>query len=164
MSRTTSNTSTVAGTATSGLVRKLSIKTTTKTPHPLNPLPPSDVKLFVTNLRLIDLDLRPDWPAITAQTFSSKNADQKQRIGGVEWALFRLFEIWDPAETSQVGNIDANNAELQLTFVPETPTLLPASGTTSIAELTRRSLPMSERTEEEWRVGTRNCAQKNHAG
>lgn len=35
------------------------------------------------------------------QTFSSKNADQKQRIGGVEWALFRLFEIWDPEETGQ---------------------------------------------------------------
>jgi hypothetical protein len=112
MSRTTSNTSTVAGTATSGLVRKLSIKTTTKTPHPLNPLPPSDVKLFVTNLRLIDLDLRPDWPAITVQTFSSKNADQKQRIGGVEWALFRLFEIWDPVETGQVGSSDANNMVL----------------------------------------------------
>lgn len=62
----------------------------------------SDVQLFVTNLRLIDLDLRPDWPDITVQTFSAKNADQKQCIGATEWALFHLFHIWDPAETAQV--------------------------------------------------------------
>lgn len=65
-----------------------------------NPLPASDVRLFVTNLRLLDFDLRDDWPDITAQTFSARNADQKQRISGAEWALFRLFEIWDPTETS----------------------------------------------------------------
>lgn len=64
--------------------------------------PVSDVKLFVTNLRLVDLDLRDDWPEITVQTFSAKNADQKQRISGTEWALFRLFELWDPDETAQV--------------------------------------------------------------
>lgn len=104
MSRTTSNTSATAGTATSGLSRTLSVKTNAKPTQFTNPLPPSDVKLFVANLRLLDLDLRPDWPGITVQTFSSKNADQKQRIGGVEWALFRLFEIWDPEETGQVGN------------------------------------------------------------
>ncbi|KAJ4337485.1 hypothetical protein N0V87_004631 [Didymella glomerata] len=65
-----------------------------------NPLPASDVRRFVTNLRLLDLDLRDDWPDITAQTFHARNADQKQRIGGTEWALFRLFEIWDPTETA----------------------------------------------------------------
>jgi hypothetical protein len=53
-------------------------------------------------LRLLDLDLLNDWPGITVQTFSAKNADQRQRIGGTEWALFRLFEIWDPDETAQV--------------------------------------------------------------
>jgi hypothetical protein len=53
-------------------------------------------------LRLLDLDRRPDWPDITVQTFSAKNADQRQRIQAVEWTLFRLFEIWDPVETSQV--------------------------------------------------------------
>ncbi|CAO2652939.1 Nn.00g023500.m01.CDS01 [Neocucurbitaria sp. VM-36] len=67
----------------------------------LNPLPASDIGLFVTNLRLLDLDLRSDWPGITVQTFSAKNADQKQRIAGTEWALFRLFEIWDGNETAQ---------------------------------------------------------------
>lgn len=67
-----------------------------------NPILTSHVRLFVTNLRLLDLDLRRDWPNISTQTFSARNADQKQRIGGTEWALFRLFEIWDPTETAQV--------------------------------------------------------------
>ena len=103
MSRSTSQASTVTGSAAHGHSRTLSLKTNTKTVQNRNPIPPSDAKLFVTNLRLLDLDTFPDWPNLTVQTFSSKNADQKQRIGGVEWALFRLFEIWDPVETSQVG-------------------------------------------------------------
>ncbi|KAF1960742.1 hypothetical protein CC80DRAFT_590093 [Byssothecium circinans] len=100
MSRPTSQTSTVTTTATNVVSRSLSVKTTTKTGRN-NLLPPSDIKLFVTNLRLLDLDLRNDWPGITVQTFSARNADQKQRIGAAEWSLFRLFEIWDPVETSQ---------------------------------------------------------------
>ncbi|KAF2743438.1 hypothetical protein M011DRAFT_451309 [Sporormia fimetaria CBS 119925] len=79
-----------SGTASS---RTVSIKTNTS-------LHMSDIKLYITNLRLLDLDLRPGWPQISVQTFSSKNAGQKQRIGGVEWSLFRLFEIWDPQETA----------------------------------------------------------------
>ncbi|KAJ4331671.1 hypothetical protein N0V95_009840 [Ascochyta clinopodiicola] len=81
--------------------RSLSVKTNTAPKLPANPIPASDVRLFVTNLRLLDFDLRHDWPNITTQTFSAKNADQKQRISGAEWALFRLFEIWDPNETAQ---------------------------------------------------------------
>jgi hypothetical protein len=81
--------------------RSLSVKTNAK-PQSSATAVSSDVKLFVTNLRLLDLDLRNDWPGITVQTFSAKNADQRQRIGGSEWALFRLFEIWDPDETAQV--------------------------------------------------------------
>ncbi|KAK3208984.1 hypothetical protein GRF29_69g300524 [Pseudopithomyces chartarum] len=97
MSRTTtSQTQTAAPTATGGVARSLSLKTNTA-----KLLQTSDVTLFVTNLRLLDLDQRDDWPHVTVQTFSAKNADQKQRIGAVEWALFRLFEIWDPQETSQ---------------------------------------------------------------
>jgi len=96
MSRTISQASTA-----NGVARSLSVKTNTK-PALGNPLAPSDIKLFVTNLRLLDLDQRKDWPNITVQTFSAKNADQKQRIGAVEWSLFRLFELWDPVETSQV--------------------------------------------------------------
>ncbi|KAF2824363.1 hypothetical protein CC86DRAFT_354346 [Ophiobolus disseminans] len=99
MSRSTSQAST-ATTNVSGHGRTLSMKTTTKA-QSLNPIPTPDIKLFVTNLRLLDFDLRNDWPAITVQTFSAKNADQRQRISGTEWALFRLFEIWDPNETAQ---------------------------------------------------------------
>lgn len=55
----------------------------------------------MTNLRLLDLDRSHDWPGITVQTFSAKNADQKQRIGATEWALFRLFELWDSDDTAQ---------------------------------------------------------------
>ncbi|KAF9694233.1 hypothetical protein EKO04_007872 [Ascochyta lentis] len=80
---------------------RLSVKTNTATKPPANPIPASHVRLFVTNLRWLDLDLRLDWPNITTQTFSAKNADQKQRIACTEWALFRLFDMWDPSETAQ---------------------------------------------------------------
>ncbi|KAF1843581.1 uncharacterized protein K460DRAFT_288583 [Cucurbitaria berberidis CBS 394.84] len=100
MSRSTSTVSTATTTTGNVISRSLSVKTNTK-PQTLNPIPASDVRLFVTNLRLLDLDLRDDWPGITVQTFSARNADQKQRIGGTEWALFRLFEIWDANETAQ---------------------------------------------------------------
>ncbi|KAH9210010.1 HAUS augmin-like complex subunit 6 N-terminus-domain-containing protein [Leptodontidium sp. 2 PMI_412] len=62
---------------------------------------PSNITLFLTNLRLLDLDLRPDWPDISDLTFSIKDAqqNQKKRIQCVEWALFQLFALWDPEET-----------------------------------------------------------------
>ncbi|KAF1942127.1 hypothetical protein EJ02DRAFT_511872 [Clathrospora elynae] len=100
MSRSTSTSSTTTTTTSNGHSRTMSIKTGAKAPA-LNPLPASDAKLFVTNLHLLDFDLRQDWPGITAQIYSGKNADQRQRISGTEWALFRLFEIWDPNETAQ---------------------------------------------------------------
>ncbi|KAF2801395.1 uncharacterized protein BDZ99DRAFT_528505 [Mytilinidion resinicola] len=67
------------------------------------PAKSSNTALFLTNLRLLDLDLRDDWPAITAQTFTTQNAqqNQKNRIRCVEWALFRLFELWDAEETRE---------------------------------------------------------------
>src|ERR1700716_956616 len=62
---------------------------------------PSNIALFLTNLRLLDLDLLDDWPDITTLTFSTKDAqqNQKKRIQCVEWALYQLFAIWDPEET-----------------------------------------------------------------
>ena len=56
---------------------------------------------FFVNLRLLNLDQREDWPGISVQTLSTKDAlqNQKQRIRCVEWALYRLFEIWDIDET-----------------------------------------------------------------
>ncbi|TVY16012.1 hypothetical protein LARI1_G005231 [Lachnellula arida] len=62
----------------------------------------SNVSLFLTNLRLLDLDLRKDWPDITNETLSTKKdaqQNQKKRIQCVEWALYQLFAIWDPEET-----------------------------------------------------------------
>jgi hypothetical protein len=115
MSRTTSQASTTTTNNPSNGIsreRSQSVKTNAKPQSSASALS-SDVKLFVTNLRLLDLDLRNDWPEITVQTFSAKNADQRQRIGGTEWALFRLFEIWDPDETAQV-RCDESAGELGL--------------------------------------------------
>lgn len=62
------------------------------------------VSLFLTNLHLLDLDLLPDWPDVNAQTFTGKDAAQghKKRIQSVEWALYRLFVLWDPDEARNV--------------------------------------------------------------
>ncbi|KAN0104129.1 HAUS augmin-like complex subunit 6 N-terminus domain containing protein [Hyaloscypha variabilis] len=66
----------------------------------VSPTGPSNLTLFLTNLRLLDLDLRRDWPGISALTFSTKDSqqNQKKRIQCVEWALFQLFALWDPEE------------------------------------------------------------------
>ncbi|KAG6026270.1 hypothetical protein E4U40_002215 [Claviceps sp. LM458 group G5] len=58
------------------------------------------LSVFLTNLRLLDLDLLPDWPGITISTFSTTGVQgQKRRVQCVEWVLVKLFEIWDPEET-----------------------------------------------------------------
>lgn len=56
---------------------------------------------FLTNLRLLDFDYREDWPDVKADLFCAKDArvNQKQRIRCVEWALYTLFELWNPKET-----------------------------------------------------------------
>lgn len=61
-------------------------------------------ELLLANLRLLDLDLRADWPDVTAKTFSTKDTqqNQKQRIKCTEWILYRLFELWDSEETRDV--------------------------------------------------------------
>jgi hypothetical protein len=60
--------------------------------------------LFATNLRLLNLDQLEDWPGISNKTFFTKDAqqNQKQRIRCTEWALYRLFDIWDPEDTRNV--------------------------------------------------------------
>ena len=64
----------------------------------------SSLSVFLTNVHLLDLDRSEDWPAISAQTFTNKNTlqNEKNRIHCVEWAFYRLFEIWDPEETKDV--------------------------------------------------------------
>lgn len=61
---------------------------------------PTNVSLFLTNLRLLDLDLRPDWPGLNLLTLTDKDATQgqKKRVQCVEWALYQLFALWDPEE------------------------------------------------------------------
>jgi hypothetical protein len=68
-------------------------------------MPRSNVDLFLANLRLLNLNSLSDWPSITAQTLSTTDANQSQkaRIRAIEWALYRLFEIWDAEETRNVG-------------------------------------------------------------
>lgn len=64
----------------------------------------SNISLFLTNLRLLDLDHLPDWPYINTLTFTNKDAaqGQKKRIQSVEWALYQLFTLWDPDEAHNV--------------------------------------------------------------
>ncbi|OIW28656.1 hypothetical protein CONLIGDRAFT_632910 [Coniochaeta ligniaria NRRL 30616] len=79
-----------------------SSSSTVSTATTSSPLPATvpNVSLFLTNLRLLDLDLHPDWPDINPLTFTAKDAaqGQKKRIQSVEWALYRLFCLWDPEE------------------------------------------------------------------
>lgn len=67
----------------------------------------SSPTLFVRNLRLLEFDRCDDWPEITVHTFATKDAqqNQKRRIQCTEWALFRLFELWDPDETREVPRL-----------------------------------------------------------
>ena len=69
------------------------------------PTQASNASTFITNIRLLDFDLYDDWPSITAQILTGKDAqqNQKKRIQCVEWALYRLFELWDAEETRNVG-------------------------------------------------------------
>lgn len=64
---------------------------------------------FLRNLRLLDLDQLPDWPDIWPATFAITGTGvqgQKKRVQVVEWALFRLFEIWDPEEAANVRTLE----------------------------------------------------------
>ena len=101
----------MASTSNSSLARSRSLRggaaSTLKpiiTSTPQIPAGPTNITLFLTNLRLLDFDLRDDWPDITALAFSTKDSqqNQKKRIQCVEWALYQLFALWDPEETRNV--------------------------------------------------------------
>lgn len=83
---------------------------------------PTDTKspasVFLANLRFLDFDKRPDWPSISPSLFSVKDAprNQKNRIQCVEWALYHLFELWDPEETRNVGAFAGVITKLLTTF------------------------------------------------
>lgn len=66
---------------------------------PRLPTGPILSSLFLTNLRLLDLDVLADWPSITPFTFS--NVDARARIKAAEWSLYQLFRLFDPAVTAE---------------------------------------------------------------
>lgn len=68
---------------------------------------PSNVRTFLRCLRLLDLEDKDDWPGLVGEHFSAKYAQQnlQQRVKGVEWSLYRLFELWDPEETTNVCTV-----------------------------------------------------------
>ena len=94
-------------------MQSLSSRTTTAISKPL--LQPawnglSNASTFLRCLRLLDLDLRDDWPGLVEEHFAARQQNLQQRIRGVEWALYKLFEIWDPQETANVKD-DADMSE-----------------------------------------------------
>ncbi|KAM3513429.1 hypothetical protein MY11210_002909 [Beauveria gryllotalpidicola] len=70
------------------------------TPSAAKASPSPSISTLLTNMRLLDLDLREDWPAITPATLAGTTQNHKRRVQAVEWALYRLFEIWDPEDTA----------------------------------------------------------------
>ncbi|KKA27665.1 hypothetical protein TD95_001248 [Thielaviopsis punctulata] len=79
--------------------------------------PSQNLKLFLANLRALDLDLHPDWPGITPDIFVGSplsSPDQKRRVQCVEWALYHLFQLWDPEETrSKLSPLFPPNDQVQ---------------------------------------------------
>lgn len=74
-----------------------------------------NITVFLRNLRLLNLDVKDDWPFPNADCFSSKGLQQnpRDRIRCIEWALYHLFEIWDPEETRSVSH-DSSTTLLKL--------------------------------------------------
>lgn len=62
--------------------------------------------MFVHTVHLLDLDLREDWPGLTEQFFDTKFAPST-RVKAVVWCLYRLFELYDGKQTTDVGLLEA---------------------------------------------------------
>ncbi|KAF3480572.1 uncharacterized protein GIQ15_05919 [Arthroderma uncinatum] len=60
---------------------------------------PQPIAVFIRNLKLLRLDLRPDWPGIVPSTLSDSQHNLRRRVQAIEWALFYLFQLWDPELT-----------------------------------------------------------------
>ncbi|KAN0079095.1 HAUS augmin-like complex subunit 6 N-terminus domain containing protein [Elaphomyces granulatus] len=57
------------------------------------------VVVFLRNLSLLQLDELPDRPDLSTRIFAGGQHTLRQRVKGVEWALYHLFVIWDPEGT-----------------------------------------------------------------
>ena len=72
-------------------------------PRPPNWSTPSYIVVFVRNLKLLQLDQRKDWPEINTRTLLPSPQNHRQRIKIIEWALYHLFNIWDPEGAQRVS-------------------------------------------------------------
>ncbi|KAJ5822594.1 hypothetical protein N7447_004934 [Penicillium robsamsonii] len=64
-------------------------------PKPLDWPGPSHLDVFIRNLKLLRLDQREDWPDISLHSLTPTSQNQRQRTRLIEWALYRLYTIWD---------------------------------------------------------------------
>ena len=74
-----------------------------------SPPPPSEtIRLFLSRLRLLDLDKIEGWSDISVHALMSKDAgpNQKARIQAAEWTLFHLFKLWNLDEATNVRASD----------------------------------------------------------
>ncbi|EKV12345.1 HAUS augmin-like complex subunit 6 N-terminus-domain-containing protein [Penicillium digitatum] len=69
-------------------------------PKPLDWPGPSHLDVFISNLKLLHLDQREDWPGISLRALTPTSQNQRRRTRLIEWALYHLYTIWDP-ETAQ---------------------------------------------------------------
>ncbi|KAI1618881.1 HAUS augmin-like complex subunit 6 N-terminus-domain-containing protein [Exophiala viscosa] len=77
--------------------------------------PRDHIALFVRTLHLLDLDRLPDFPNITEYTLrvsAKASSNLQQRVKSIEWSLYRLYEVYDPADT---------RSRLRPYFPPSTP-------------------------------------------
>jgi hypothetical protein len=128
--------------------------------------PPSSLALFLSNLKLLDLDLLPDWPGLSTETFAAAGAGasgQKRRVRAVEWALFQLFALWDPEETANVSSTLTIATRSQPDSLVETQALLPAPRPGSVHQPPRRVSPSPRTGQEEWRPWPGCRPPKDHA-
>ena len=70
-----------------------------RTPHTF-----SSGDVFIKNLRLLDLDEEFDWPHINSKTFAANDSirNLSKRTFAAAWAVYKLLEILEPAETKGV--------------------------------------------------------------
>ena len=131
----------------------------------------SAVSLFLTNLKLLDLDLRPDWPGISAETFAITGTSaqgQKKRVQCVEWALYHLFALWDADETRNVRSttpgLILGNQNANLTTAIETKAVFPSSRSSPVSEPPRGPPPSPRTGQEERSSGERCDSPEDHVG
>ena len=119
--------------------------------------PKSPASVFLTNLRLLDLDKLSDWPSTSSQLLLGKDAkkNQKNRIQCVEWALYRLFELWDPEEARNVSGSYLYEDQA-IDMLPEVTIILPSHFNPSIYQSSHSTFQVAERPEKRWHT-TKRC-------